>query len=309
MAAALAGGRHSVELLDVSAPLPEVIAKLAAYKPDLVFNTAEGQLGRARAAQIPAILEMMGLPFVGSDSYVLAVTQDKWMTKQAAAAVGVPTPPSRLFLGSSPPPLCDDELAKLLPAIVKPNYEGSSKGISDASVVHDAESLRKVLAQQMAHFPQGVLVERFLVGHDVTVPFVAALGETLDQGVLTPVEYCVEPQFASRYNLYDYRLKNLDYTGLSLRCPAQLSESDLLRVRQMTAAIVRALGIVDFARADFRVDESGGIHFLEVNPLPSFEAGASLFVAAERAGYSYEQTLTAVVDHAHGRFVAAGRHS
>lgn len=310
VATALGGaGRHAVELLDVSAPLPEVMAKLSALQPDLVFNTAEGRLGRARAAQMPAILEMMGLAFVGSDSYVLAVTQDKWLTKQAAAAVGVPTPRSRLFFGPSLPSLLDAELEPLLPAIVKPNYEGSSKGISDDNVVQDVMSLRAVLARQLAQFPQGVLVERFLAGRDVTVPFVAALGQTTLDGVLTPVEYCVESQFASRFNLYDYRLKNIDYTGLSLCCPARLSDSELLRIREMTASIVQAFGIVDLARADFRVDEAGNIHFLEVNPLPSLEAGASLFVAAERAGYSFEQTISAIVDSAYARFRAAAAHS
>jgi len=309
LAAALRATGHDVELLDVSAPLPTVVARLGEYRPELVFNTAEGQLGRARAAQLPAILEMMAIPYVGSDAFVLAVTQDKWLTKLAAAAVGIPTPPSRLFLGDTPPPLTDDELAPLLPAIIKPNYEGSSKGISDSSVVEDLAALRRVLAEQMAHFPQGVLVEKFLFGRDVTVPFVAALGTMPEQGVLTPIEYCVESEYASRYNLYDYRLKNLDYTGLSLRCPAGLSDSLLLRAQQMTASIVRALGIVDFARADFRVDQHGALHFLEINPLPSLEFGAGLFVAAEHAGYSYQATLAAVIDHAHARFSTTRRHS
>lgn len=301
LTAALSATGNTVAALDAGQPLPTLLSQLEAFGPDLVFDSVEGQFGRARAAQIPAVLEMMGIPFVGSDAFVQAVTQDKWLTKQAAAALGIPTPPARLFLGTSLPPLSDAELLPLLPAIVKPNYEGSSKGITDDSVVFDLAALRSVLARQLAHYPQGVLVERFLPGRDATVPFVEALGPTIEDAVLTPVEYVIESQYASKHNLYDYRLKNLDYTGLSLRCPAELPAADLDRLRKYTALIVRALGCRDFARADFRVDQSGGLHFIEINALPSLEFGAGLFVAAEHLGHSYQATIHAIVAFAIAR--------
>ena len=301
LTAALCATGHTVQALDAGQPLPTVLSQLALFGPDLVFNSVEGQRGRARAAQIPAVLEMMGIPLVGSDAFVQAVTQDKWLTKQAAAALGIPTPPSRLFLGPTLGPTPDEALLPLLPAIVKPNYEGSSKGITDDSVVFELPALRIVLARQLAHYPQGVLVERFLPGRDATVPFVEALGPTIEAAVLTPVEYVVESQYASKHNLYDYRLKNLDYTGLSLRCPADLPGPDLERLRQYTALIVRALGCRDFARADFRVDQYGGLHFIEINALPSLEFGAGLFVAAEHVGHSYQATIDAIVQHAIAR--------
>lgn len=298
---ALCASLHEVVLFDASQPLTELVPKLVAYAPDLVFNTAEGQRGRARAAQVPALLEMLGVPVVGSDAFVMAVTQDKWLTKQSAAALGIPTPPSRLLFGSMLPTLSqlsDAELLPMVPGIVKPNYEGSSKGISDDSVALSLSELRTVMVRQLERYPQGVLVERFLPGRDVTVPFVEALGPTIEDAVLSPIEYVVEAEYASKHNLYDYRLKNLDYTGLSLRCPAAIPESDRDRLRLYMAHLVRGLGIRDFARADFRVDEHGALHFIEVNALPSLEYGAGLFVAAERAGYSYEATISAIVSHA-----------
>src|SRR5215472_10212816 len=129
IAAALAAGGHDVERIEVSGPASHLAARIEAYVPDLIFNTAEGRRGRAREAFYPALFEELGFPYTGSDAYVLTVTLDKWLTKMVMAAQGVDTPRARLVTLRDLPYLDKEgSLGVPVPAIVKPNYEGSSKG-------------------------------------------------------------------------------------------------------------------------------------------------------------------------------------
>ena len=115
--------------------------------------------------------------------------------------------------------------------IVKPNYEGSSKGIGDDAVVRDARALAEVLPQALRAYPNGVLVEEFMAGTDVTVPFLEGRG---DEGVLLPVDYLVDPSARSRFNLYDYRLKSADASKVSVRCPPDLPRDVVSRLRAIS---------------------------------------------------------------------------
>ena len=117
------------------------------------------------------------------------------------------------------------------PVIVKPNYEGSSKGIGDDAVVRDAQALAEVLPQALRAYPDGVLVEEFIAGTDVTVPFLEGRG---DDGVLLPVDYVVDPAARSRFNLYDYRLKSAEASKVSVRCPPDLPRDVVSRLRAIS---------------------------------------------------------------------------
>src|SRR5579862_507373 len=126
---------HRVERIEVSGPASRTVARLEAYNPDLVFNTAEGRRGRFREAFYPALFEELGFTYTGSDPYTLALTLDKQHTKMIVARHGVRTPAWQFV----------EELAQIDPAalrfpcIVKPNFEGSSKGITQDSVVESAD--------------------------------------------------------------------------------------------------------------------------------------------------------------------------
>src|SRR5207245_8294485 len=133
-----------------------------------------------------------------------------------------------------------------------------------------------------AQYPQCVLGEEFIPGLDVTVPFVAGIGPPEAEGVLSPVEYIIEPPARSRYNIYDYRLKTTEPGRVQVRCPADLPRDVLARLRALGRTVVRTMGLRDVARVDFRLAEDGRIYFLEVNALPSLEQGAGLFAATRR---------------------------
>lgn len=292
---------HEVHLLDVTElSLTEVIAQLQAFAPELIFNMVEGQHGRMREALYPGVFELLGYAYTGSDAYTLTVTLDKWLTKLMVAASGVHTPRAQLLTGEAASLVADGSIAieVPLPAIVKPNFEGSSKAISDDCVVFDEASLRRVLKSALEKFPTGVLIEEYIAGTDITVPIVEGIGASAHAGVLAPASYFIEESVRSRYNLYDYRLKNLFYDLVHPQCPAPISDVLLQQLRRDTIKVMRVLGIRDIGRADFRVTEDGRAYFLEMNALPSLTPNVSLFMATALEGFSFAQTLGRIVTNA-----------
>jgi D-alanine-D-alanine ligase len=293
IAGALRGGGHEVEKIEVTGPASHLAARIESYGPDLIFNTAEGRRGRTREAFYPALFEELGFPYTGSDAYVMTVTLDKWMTKLILGAQGIDTPRARLVVPDDLRRMREIGLAGLsFPVIVKPNYEGSSKGIGDDAIARDGRALAEMLPKALRRYPAGVIVEEFIAGNDVTVPFIEGLG---DEGVLLPVDYVIDPGARSRFNIYDYRLKSTESNRVSVRCPPDLPRDVVSRLRGISKLATRTLGMRDLGRIDFRLAEDGRIYLLEVNALPSLERGASTFAAAAREGLDYEGALSAIV--------------
>src|SRR6267378_4372775 len=142
LAAVLRGLGHEVVKLGDGR---ELLERLLADPPDFVFNIAEGQgVGRSREARVPAVLEMLGIPFTGSDPLTLAVALDKDCARRLVASVGVPVPWGTVIA----PDASDPDVLETVhyPAIVKPNWEGSSKGIRSKCLVHAPGELAEVVA-------------------------------------------------------------------------------------------------------------------------------------------------------------------
>jgi D-alanine-D-alanine ligase len=296
IAEGLRAGGHEVETIEVTGPASHLAARLESFGPDLIFNNAEGRRGRTREAFYPALFEELGFPYTGSDAYVLTVTLDKWLTKLVLSQRGIDTPRGRLVTPEEFKRLKDPgSLGLAFPVIVKPNYEGSSKGIVDEAVVRDPKTLSEVLPRALRAYPTGVLVEEFIAGTDVTVPFLEGRG---DEGVLLPVDYVVDPSAKSRFNLYDYRLKSAEANMVQVRCPPDLPRDVTSRLQAIAKQATRVLGIRDVGRVDFRLGEDGRIYLLEVNALPSLEHGASLFAASGREALTYDETLQSIVESA-----------
>lgn len=295
--AALASRGHEVERVEVSGPASRLVARLEAYTPDLIFNTAEGKRGRTREAFYPALFDELGFPYTGSDAYTLAVTLDKALTKKILAGYGVPSPRGRFVNRQS---LTGGGLEDFVfPVIVKPNFEGSSKGISDRSVAEDPIQLARVLEETLEHYPAGLIVEQYIGGMDVTVPFINGIGA---DGILEPVEYLIASGYKRRYDIYDYHLKNEAANLVEVRCPAELDPAMAARIKELARRVVKALDIRDMGRVDFRLGRDGDIHFLEMNALPSLEPGAGIFAAAARVNHDYAAAINAVVGSAAQRF-------
>lgn len=287
---------HVVQPVEVSGPASRTVARLEAWRPDLIFNTAEGRRGRFREAFYPALFDELGIPHTGSDAYVCALTLDKNLTKMVVGAAGVPVPRS-VFLSEARPVPTE---GLRFPVIVKPNFEGSSKGIGQDSVVDDPKQLDAKVAQVLERYPSGVLIEEFIVGRDVAVPYLE-LADTEVSGVLDATEYVFDERAVQgrRYQIYDYTLKQHDYAAVSVRCPAELPPELVVRLKKLSLLAFRTLGVRDLGRIDYRVTPEGNVYFLEVNALPSLEPGAGIYDSARLAGLdTVDRVLEKVIESA-----------
>jgi len=275
---------HEVERLDAGLPVVAFVERLASSRPELVFNTAEGRKGCFREAIFPTLYEELGIPYTGSGAWTCAATLDKRLTKIFAAAAGVRTPAGLLVQAT------EDlgDLALSPPLIVKPNFEGSSMGIRESAVVEDVDEARRLAESALERFPDGVLVEEFVPGRDVSVAFL----ET--SGVLAGVEY----EFADRAPFYHYLLKNERADDVEVRAPASLTLAQEAELAASARAVFEACSVRDLARADFRVAEDGALWFLEVNPLPGLLEGAGIYEAAALKGLDPADVVGAVVESA-----------
>ncbi|MGE5591785.1 MAG: D-alanine--D-alanine ligase family protein, partial [Bacillota bacterium] len=165
VAEALRWAGHHVVPIEASSSVWE---KLQAQPLDIAFNMTEGVGGGSRESQVPAILEMLGIPYTGSNVLTLAVSLDKPTSKKLFAYHGVPTPRFRVV----PPGGRTDLRGLRFPLFVKPAHEGSSMGISPESVCRDRRSLDDQVAHVHRYYRQEALVEEFLEGREFTVGLV-----------------------------------------------------------------------------------------------------------------------------------------
>lgn len=301
IAAAIEAAGHEVEKVEVSGPASNLLERLEQIDPDLIFNTAEGERGRMREAFYPGLFEELGIPYTGSDAYTNALTLDKWLTKLIVQRAGIDTPRGQLVTLKTFETLVERGAGLAFPVIVKPNHEGSSKGIygmdllRGSSVVKEPKDLPAVLKTALRAYPDGVLVEEFIEGIDVAVGFIEGVGH--DGGLLTPVELIFD-NGEKPFNIYDYRLKNVEPSKVQFRCPANLPRDVAARLRQISTEAVRALGLRDMARLDYRVTPEGRIYLLEANALPALAQNSSLFAATAQVGLTYNATIAAVLNAA-----------
>lgn len=261
--------------------------------PDIVFNIAEGEGGRCREAHIPAVLEMLGVPYVGSDPLTLSVTLDKPVAKRLAAYEGIPTPPFRIFRSVEEL----DSLPFPFPVIVKPAFEGSSKGVRIASRATSLDQARKMVRFVTETYRQEALVEAFVTGAEVTV---GVLGNDPPRvvGMMEIVPTTVSPaEF-----VYSLEVKRDWENRVAYRVPPALPEAVLSEIGRCALGAYRALGCRDFARIDFRLDPSGTPQFIECNPLPGLSPGyGDLPIMAERMGIPYLSLVSEILSHALSR--------
>ena len=178
--------------------------------------------------------------------------------------------------------------------IVKPNFEGSSKGITQASVVVDRHALRGTVETLLAQYPDGVLIEEFIDGMDVSVGWIAGLG------VLTPIGYAYEA--TGPHRILDLALKQGPPERVRMEIPAALDRRTRTSIARAAARAFQVLGVRGYGRADFRIMAGGGVRFLEMNPLPSLSANdQELYMSAARLGKTPSDLLASIVEAASAR--------
>jgi len=293
IATALEAEGHTVTMLGGGR---DFLDKILHEKVDFVFNIAEGRGAyRSREAQVPSILEMLDIPHSGSDPQCLAICLDKPLTKKLVASEGVSTPNWRVINDRQ-------ELRQIdscdfpFPAIVKPAYEGSSKGIRLTSVVEDAKQAMGVIESLLENYQQPAMVEEIILGDEVTV---GIIGNSPPK-VLGMMR--ILPKQKNGYFIYNLDVKRNYLELVDYECPAGLEEKVLQCIQVSSLRAFQALGCRDFARLDFRINGEGQPYFLEINPLPGLGAHSDLVIMAKKMEWSHRQLISAVLNAAIERY-------
>ena len=291
IASALRSKGHSVETIDVE--YPRLLSYFAKHRVDMVFNIAEGKEGKFRDSEVPAILDYLKIPYTGSDTFSLALALNKALTKKILKAEGIPTPNFQLFVKGN------EELNADLkfPLIVKPNCEGSAKGINKNNVVHTKEELYVRVKEIIGQYQQEALVEEFIEGKELTVGIL----ENGKTRVLPILEIDFTNCQKSGEYFYSWRMKEFQGNtemGLvpSFFCPARLDAEIEKKVIDVALRTHRALGCLDISRTDIRLDKFNVPYVLEINPLPGLDPKESNFpIMAYAAGMKYEDLIEAII--------------
>ena len=309
---AIRAGGHSCEFLEGDSSLFDTVRK---FKPDICFNICEGHFGDAREAQVPAMLEMLRIPYTGSKVLTLSLALDKPMTKRILAWHELPTPPFQTFERVDEP-LSDDIT---FPLFVKPSREGTGMGVTGKSIVSNEAELREQVAYVLERYKQSALVESYIEGREVTVglvgnlegPVARRMPENEDSSLIIgglhffpPMEVDLKP-YEETDIVYSNRLKVDLADQLNYMCPAPLPLDLVDDLNWYTAAVFRVTGGLDVSRVDFRLDVHNNWkpYILEINPLPGLSPGISdLVIEANSEGVGHTELVNMILDTALKRY-------
>lgn len=262
---------------------------------DLVFNVAEGFYGADREAQIPAMLEMLQIPYVGSKPLTQSLCLNKAKTKEILLFHKIPTPPFQLFVTGKEP------LNKNLrfPLIIKPNSEGSSKGIWQDSIVNNKAEFPLKLRKILKKLGQPVIVEELLLGREFTIGLIG--NDPIE--ILPPVEidFSTLPKKYSQIDSYEPKwvLDNPESDINTAICPAKIDKKLFNQIKDICLRAKSALDVLDWCRIDIRLNTKGAPYILEINQIPGIipdpKENSRFPLAARTANYSYEQMLQKII--------------
>ena len=268
-------------------PLPcddRILQRILETKPDFVFNIAEGWGGRDRESFVPVICSVLDIPFTGSDAIALGITMDKVLTKRLARDVGLRTADYILYTE-----VPENEPDFGYPAFVKPNIDGSSRGISKASLVQDIDALRERVGVILQNYRQPALVEPYLDGRDFCV---GLLGNG-NPKLLPTCEVLLGHEDGIPFFSYEYKRRDTDRLDFEPNIP----EHVLREMENMAQKLWHFLGCRDYSRFDFRTDSDGVPYFLEINALPGLSPVSGIFVRqAFTGGISFDELIKKILE-------------
>jgi D-alanine-D-alanine ligase len=313
---AIRAGGHRVTHLEADETLLDTVRQTA---PDICFNIAEGLRGDSRESQVPALLEMLGVPYTGSRVLAHAISLDKAATKRIWRDAGLPTAPFQVFHRGDEP--LDRQLA--FPLFVKPVHEGTGMGINGDSIVRDEAALRRQAQWVIQTYRQPALVEAYLPGREFTVGLIGnalSPGEERWSGLATnsgqrvynargfhlfPVLE-IDANVGAGEGLYNAASKSYDpgEEGAPLYlCPADIPESQATEMKQLAVEAFEAIGALDLGRVDFRMGGDGRPYLLEINTLPGLNPILSdICIMASAEGMPYADLINEILYLAMARY-------
>lgn len=265
--------------------MPQVIK---GERPGMVFNLSYGIQGQARYTHVPSILEMVGIPYVGSGPMAHSLALDKVVAKMLFRQNGLPTPD---FAVLDAPGFTVPDIT--YPLIVKPKNEAVSFGIK---IVNNERDLREAADEIFDTFGQPVLVEQYIDGREINV---GLLGNNPPEAFL-PAEILFGQEGPPIYTWEDKTRKS--GREIKVVCPAPLSDELTAKAQELGRRCFEVLGCYDCARVDMRLDANENFYILEINSLPSLGEHGSYVVAASAMGLDFSGLVNRMVEVAGARY-------
>lgn len=292
---------HEVYLIEADENCYQKFQKLKP-KIDLVFNIAEGIYGQDREAQIPAMLEMLQIKYVGSKPLTQAICLNKGKTKEILKYNGIATPNFQVF---------KDKNEKIkaglnFPLFVKPNQEGSSKGILQNCLVNNEEELRKKVEEILTRFKQPALAEEYLAGREFTVALIG--NDPTEVLPIVEIDFSDLPKGLLPVDSYEVKwlIDNPESKIETVVCPAKIDQNLLKKIENICLETKKVLDVLDLCRIDVRLDKDNNPNILEINQIPGIipdpKENSRFPLAARTAGYNFEQMLEKIIRAACQRY-------
>lgn len=270
---ALASRGINAIFMDVAGDIYDIIGK---NRIDVAFVALHGRFGEDGTVQ--EALEKFGVPYTGSGPRASRLALDKIASKEIFIRSGIPTPGYRVVQKGG----VDGSLRGMdMPVVVKPQWEGSSIGLS---IVSEADKLDSALEKAMRYGP-GVIVESYVEGRELTVGI-------LDDEPLPVLE------IVTGRGVYDFEAKYSDPETRYI-VPAPIDKSLAARARALGVMAHKALGCASFSRVDMIMDRSGEMYVLEVNTIPGMTERSLLPKAAASAGIGFDELCVRLVNNAY----------
>lgn len=275
---------HNVEILEANSFLPQILLN---NKFDFIFNIAEGFHNRNRESLVPALCELLQIPYSGSDPTTMGLTLDKHLAKIVVSSYNVPTARGKFIT------TCDNiDFSDLnFPIIIKPAFEGSSKGIRNSSKVNNEDEAKKIIEFIFSNYKNKVLIEEFLDGPECTVGIIGNENpEIIGIMEIAPKQIKLENFIYSLETKRDY-LNQVEYY-----VPPRFDIQTIKKIEKFAIDAYKALECRDYARIDFRLDSNNNPYFLEANPLPGLSPYKSdLVILAYKNNISYHQLIEKIL--------------
>jgi D-alanine-D-alanine ligase len=298
VADALRASGYPIQILEFKDNWAAVLKKISQCGRDLIFNLCEEFRGHSKLEMnIAALLEMIEVPFTGSSSLVLGLSQDKMKTKSLLANHGIPTPACVVYAPG------DQKVSPSLryPLVVKPVYEDGSLGIDNDAFVADEKFLRKKVKTIHRSYRQPALVEEYIAGRELNV---SVIGNERPQVLpISEIDFSTMP--AGLPKICSYAAKWLDgsneFAHTQPLCPADLPADVRERVNTVALQSYRLLDCRDYARVDIRLSTRGVPYVLEINANPDISPDAGMVRSALAAGFSYNSFISRIAEVALAR--------
>ena len=278
------------------------LVAIARAESDIVFNLTESYAGDdTMDMNIAAFLDLLGKPYTGAGPHALYLAQDKALAKKIFAFHQIRTP----FFATSYKGKLDHSHDIAFPLIVKPCSEDGSIGIDMGSVVGSVKELMERIHYIHEEFDGPALIEEYIEGREL---YAAVLGNESPE-VLPLIELDLSklpegtPKIAGKEVKWE---KDTEHYRVTKSAPAEdLDEETTQRLSDTALAAYQALKLRDYGRIDMRLTPKGEVFVIEANPNPWLASGAEFHMAARKAGRTYAQLISEIVDLAKARYAAA----